>query len=117
MIQDYSGRYSSGGGRRQNVRRRDRGMVRSDSGMLWKAVGVLVIVAVTVGVGASLWLGWQIDSGLDELGGAKQMRQEESLRNEKLTNGRAALHSQKKIEVAAAALGLYLPTDRQVHRP
>ena len=116
MIQDYSRRYSSGVGR-QNVRRRDRGMVSADSGFVWKAVGVLAVVALIVGVGASLWLGWQIDSGLNELGSTRELRQEEGLRNKTLLVGRDGLHSQEKIEVAAAALGLYPPTTRQVRRP
>ena len=116
MIQDYSRRYSSAGGR-QKVRRRDRVMVSGDSGLLWKAVGVLVVVAMLVGVGASLWLGWQIDSGLDELGSAQELHREESLRNNTLLVGRDGLHSREKIEVAAAALGLFPPTTRQVRRP
>jgi len=116
MVRDYSRRYSSAG-RRQNVRRRDRFMASGDSGLLWKAVGVMIFAAVITGVAVSLWMGWQIDSGLDELGRARQFGQEESLRNKNLLASRDGLRSREKIEVTAAALGLYPPTTRQVRRP
>lgn len=116
MIQDYSRRYSTVG-RRQKVRRRGNGSGGADSGLLWKAVGVLVSFAVVVGVAASLWLGWQIDSGLDALGNVRELRQEASLRNKDLLVKRDGLRSRQQVEAAAAELGLYPPTSRQVRRP
>ena len=118
MIQDYSRRYSSVGGR-QKVRRRGRGptMGGADSGLLWKAVGVFVSFAAVVGVAASLWLGWQIESGLDELGHVRELRQEATLRNQNLLADRDDLRDRAQVELAAAGLGLYPPTSQQVRRP
>ena len=116
MIQDYSRRYSTVG-RRQKVRRRGNGNSGADSGLLWKAVGVLISFAVVVGVAASLWLGWQIDSGLDALGKARESRQEASLRNKDLVAKWNDLRSREKVEAAAAKLNLYPPASRQVRRP
>ncbi len=116
MIQDYSRRYSTVG-RSQKVCRHRRVTGGADSGLLWKAVGVLASFAVVVGVAASLWLGWQIDSGLDELGSVHQVRQELTVQSKNLLAKRDTLRSRKQIEAAAVTLGLYPPTSRQVRRP
>jgi len=116
MIQDYSQRYSAGGGRRQNVYRRgDRGP--AGEGFLWKAVGVLVSLAVVVGVAASLWLGWQIDSGLDELAAGRRLQAEAMARNTLLLSRRDELRRREHVEAAAGGLGLYPPTPQQIRRP
>ncbi len=116
MIKDYSGRYSSVG-RRQKVRRRGGAVARTDSGLLWKAIGVFASFAAVVGVAASLWLGWQIDSGLGELGAARELRHEATLRNTTLLASRDVLRSRKQIEASAARLGLYAPAAQQVRKP
>ncbi|MDH4320298.1 MAG: hypothetical protein OEV73_02250 [Desulfobulbaceae bacterium] len=116
MLKDYSGRYSSVG-RRQKVRRRGGAVVRTDSGMLWKAIGVFASFAAVVGVAASLWLGWQIDSGLGELGTVRELRQEATLRNKTLLARRDGLHSREQVAASAARLGLYAPAAQQVRKP
>ena len=115
-MKDYSRRYSSVGGR-QKIHRRNRGVGSADSGLLWKVGGVMALIGLVVGVGAGLWMGWQIDSGLEELGDAKKLRQEEIQRNNALLAGWNKLRSQEEMEVAAALIGLYPPTNQQVRRP
>lgn len=116
MIRDYSRRHPSGNGRQQNVYRRS--AVRpSGGGFLWKAVGVFASFAVVVGVAASLWLGWQIDSGLSELAATQQLRQDARVRNAALLARRDRLRGREHVEAAVARLGLYPPSAQQVQRP
>ncbi len=117
MVRDYSGgRYTARRTGRQNAYRR--APVGADGGgFLWKAVGVFVSFAVVIGVAASLWLGWQIDSGLDELAAGRQFVKEATARNAVLLTRRDGLRGRKHVEAAAAGLGLYPPTAWQVRRP
>lgn len=116
MVQDYSRRYSSTGPR-QKVRRRNTVRRTSQKGLLWKMIGVLVSFAAVGGVAASLWLGWQIDSVLGDLGGARHLRQQEMLQSKMLAVERNSLMKREGIEASAARLGLYPPDPKQELRP
>ncbi|MDH5297469.1 MAG: hypothetical protein OEV91_00435 [Desulfobulbaceae bacterium] len=116
MIRDYSRRYSPAVEQRPSGYRRQP-LGSGDGGFLWKAVGVFASFAVVIGVAASLWLGWQINSGLGELATAQQLRKDASARNVVLLAQRDKLRSRESVEAAAAGLGLYPPSAGQVWRP
>ena len=73
MVHDYSRRYSSIMGGRQQVQSRS----RQEKGMpllLSKVLGTLMLLVVVTGVGMSLWLKMRIDADLSELAGRIEQR-------------------------------------------
>lgn len=113
MIKDYSRRYAKGGAIRQNLPGR-----RGDAeGRMLKAIGLIVVSAMLVGVAASLWFGWKIRTDLNELARDSRIREQLTLVNRDLNSRRDELMTKENIEEAAAELGLYQPTARQIRRP
>ncbi|MEW6594654.1 MAG: cell division protein FtsL [Thermodesulfobacteriota bacterium] len=115
MKRDYSARYSafrraSGAG----------GSSRAGSGgdgQLNKIGGILLTLVMLFGIGISVWFGWAVRSGLEQLDRENRTRQELLQRHEKLLGQRQALMKKERIEAVAATLGLYPPQQGQVQRP
>jgi len=112
MKRDYASRYS--GFRRQRSQAAGRSAGES---MLNKAMGVLVTVMMLAGIAVSIWFGWAVRSGLDELHRETMARQELSQLHDKLVAEQQRLRKEERIEAAAAGLGLFPPRRQQVYRP
>lgn len=116
MLPDYSKRYPSVVKGKQKVTGRKYASP-DDSGKLLKVIGVLVTIAMLLGISASVWFGWLIRAGLDELGGSQKTRQELTALNSNLVAQRNSLLTREKVEAAAKEIGLYPPTAKQIRRP
>lgn len=116
MFRDYSKRYPSVVKGKQRVAGR-KYAGPDDSNKLLKVITVVVTIAMLLGVSASIWFGWLIRAGLDELGGSQKTRQEFTALNSKLVARRNSLLTREKIEAAAEKIGLYPPTAKQIRRP
>ena len=82
-----------------------------------KSLGLLVTVATIFGCAASLWFGWQIRIGLDALAHDKEISRELSAINGKMMDSKEKLMLKERIEAEAAAIGLFLPSAKQIRRP
>lgn len=117
MIRDYSSRYPSVVHGKQKVSGRKSAGPRGDGRRVTKIIGVIVTVAMIVGIAVSFWFGWLVRNGLDELNEALAAKQELKGLNEKLVAQRDNLLSPEKIEASAKKLGLYPPSAKQIRRP
>ncbi|MDA8165720.1 MAG: hypothetical protein M0017_11900 [Desulfobacteraceae bacterium] len=115
-MKDYGPQYQKGSGTRQNAIRRDGGRGQAGSAWLWRASGVLAIVTVAIGMGFSLWMGYRINAGLDELTAWQHRRAEMEERHERLQQQRDSLLAAEKFQAAARKVGLYPPAPEQVKR-
>lgn len=114
-MRDYAKRYSGVVGARQQVAgRRPSG---GNGGGVLKAVGVVAVIALFVGVAGSVWYGLALRGSLAELAKGRQSQQELEKKNSMLVEQRNSLLEQEKIEEAARSLGLYPPTGKQIRRP
>lgn len=116
MIRDYSSRYPSIVREKQKVLGRRPGGPKGDN-RITKIIGVVVTIAMIVGIATSFWFGWLVRNGLDELNESQAAKQELKGLNEKLVAQRDNLLSGDKIEAAAKELGLYPPSAKQIRRP
>ena len=116
-MKDYGPQYQNAAGKRQNVVRRETGHGgRSGRNWLWRATGVLATVVMVIGVGVSLWFGYQINSGLDELAIRQHRRGELQELHGRLEQERDKLLTEERIQPAARKMGLYPPAAEQVKR-
>jgi len=115
MVHDYSRRYSSVMGGRQQVanRRRQTGAVPF---FLSKVLGTLMLLVVIAGVGMSVWLKMRIDADLGEL--ASRIEQQGVLHSEglELARRQQQLYALESISGRAASLGLALPSMEQIRQ-
>lgn len=116
MMRDYSKRYSSLTTGKQKVAGRKYARF-NDNNKFLKIIGIVVTVAMIFGVSASVWLGWLVRIGLDELSKNQKTSQELTILNNGLVAQRNRLLAREKIEVAAKELGLYPPAPKQIRRP
>ena len=116
MIRDYSRRYLSVVHGKQKVKGR-RPAGPQDTRKLTKLIGLIVTIAMLFGIAVSLWFGWLVRNGLDDLSQSQAKRQLLRTQNEKLLAQRDNLLSRDKIEAAAKKLGLYPPSAKQIRRP
>ena len=116
MIRDYSSRYPSVVHGKQKVKGRKSGSPPGST-RITKIVGLVITVAMIVGIAISFWFGWVVRNGLDELAGSQARRQELKAENGNLVAQRDHLLSREKIEATAKELGLYPPSARQIRRP
>lgn len=116
-MKDYGPPYQTAG-KRQKVAKRSSGRGRhpAEHRWLWRATGVLAMVILTIGLGVSLWFGYQINSGLDQLTVRQDRLQRLQERHDHLGRQRAGLLTQERIQAAARKMGLYPPTAEQVKR-
>lgn len=117
-MKDYGPQYQKAGGRRQKVVHRDHpgGWVQAGRTWLWRATGLLALVATIIGVGGSLWFGYRINSGLDELAGRQSRLVVLQKQHQHLLQRRDALLAEKRIEALARKMGLYPPTHQQIKK-
>ena len=116
MAKDYSQRYSLASGGKQRVAGRRSPKVRPPQWML-KFVGVVVTLAMVSGMATSLFLGWAIRNGLDELSQSKSAFQEYSRLNQNLIAQRDDLSSQERVAAVVEKMGLRSPSPDQLRRP
>ena len=112
MIKDYAKRLPKSAAGRRNM-----GRGQGDDGKVLKAVGLIVVSAMLVGVAVSFWLGWKIRTDLDALSRDSRIRKQLTVVNRSLTAERDELLTDEKIEAAAAGIGLFRPTVGQIRRP
>ena len=116
MIRDYSSRYPSVVQEKQKVYGR-RPAGPDGKGRVTKIIGLIVTVAMILGIAMSFWFGWLVRNGLDELAQSQTRRHELITSNEKLVAQRDNLLSREKIGAVAKDLGLYPPSAKQIRRP
>jgi hypothetical protein len=81
--------------------------------VLWKSVGVLLIIALLAGITSSLWLGRQIRTALDDIGRGKEIHAELVSKNRELRAQKKQLLTRSHVETVAKGMGLHLPGDDQ----
>lgn len=118
MVRDYSYRYNAVLGARQKVsgrRTRARAGQESNRGENWllKGTGVIVTVAMLLGLISSYWFDANIRRGLDELGQLQQQQQEFRLRHDQMLARRNELLSRTYLVAAAEKLELFPITAKQ----
>lgn len=114
MVHDYSRRYSSVMGSRQQVR--TRAPKETAPLLLSKVLGSVIILIVASGVCLSIWLKMRIDEDLSELG-RRAVRQQQLLGvQQKFKEQRDRLQSVEAMADRARRLGLVLPDDSQIKK-
>ena len=81
--------------------------------MLWKSVGVLLVIALMAGVSTSLWFGSQIRTALDDIGRGRELHAELVAQNRELLAKKDQLLARSHIETAAKRMGLHPPNNGQ----
>jgi hypothetical protein len=117
-VKDYGPKYQQEGGKRQKIVRRGSGRGGQGVGRtwLWRATGVLAMVVMAIGMVFSLWFGYRINHGLDELAARQNRRAELEERHGRLQQQRDVLLSTERFQAAARKVGLYPPAAEQVKR-
>ncbi|MFZ5776501.1 MAG: hypothetical protein ACOY3Z_13570 [Thermodesulfobacteriota bacterium] len=117
-MRDYSKRVAGNGtaGRQRLGSKRSprRGEGRR---LVFKIIGAVAVAALILAVGSSLWFGMALRQGLAGLDQARAERLALVESNKGLAEEREALLQQEKVQLAAGALGLYSPTEKQIRRP
>lgn len=114
MIKDYSRRCTENPGKKRNTDKKKRS---SQGGRVHKAVGVLIILVMGIGISISFWMSREINESLHQLSVDKNEQEKLMKSHESLMQERDSLLSREKIEMAAMERGLFQPTKRQVYRP
>lgn len=120
MITDYSRNYFSvTSNRLKNRSSRQRVAYRKTAllslhGIMLKAIGVMVVFTLMAGVSSTLWYGWQIRTGLDEIGKSTNLQHEIISRNKQLVTQRDSLRAKEIIAAKAKKLGLFPPSKKQL---
>jgi len=120
MISDYSTRYSTvTAGQRLHPRKTPSShqSVTADNRLVLKAVGAMVAFTLIAGLTSTFWYGWQIRVALDEIGKNNNIQQTLLIQRQSLTSERNQLLERKNIELAAAKLGLFPPSKKQLRNP
>lgn len=108
--------HSSGRDNRISSARRSDRLARTDNGIPW-GVGVPIALVIALTIIVSLWFGWKIDNGLDELFLKQQKFSSETEKNLALVAKRDRLFAKESIVRKAAVLGLFPPTENQIRKP
>lgn len=115
MVHDYSRRYSSVMGSRQQVRTR---APRSAAPfLLSRVLGSVMVVILVSGVCLSIWLKMRIDQDLRELGRRLEHQQQLLGEKQKLKELSDQEQTPKAMSERARQLGLSLPDDSQIRKP
>jgi len=121
MINDHTDRYQAPAWHTKTHSPRmfaRKNRLRAEHGsMLWKTVGMLIIVSLIIGVASTLWFGNRIRTALDDIGEAKEIQIQLVNRNKELQTKRSQLLDRTHIEAVAKGLGLYPPTAGQKRTP
>jgi len=89
----------------------------TDNRLVLKAVGAMVAFTLIAGLTSTFWYGWQISVALDEIGKGRNIQQTLLVQKQELTEERDQLLGRSNIELAAAKLGLYPPSKKQLRNP
>jgi hypothetical protein len=118
MINDYTDRCVATGWHSHTHRQRifaRKNRRHSTAGLiLWKSVGVLLVIAVLAGITTSLWFGRQIRTALDDIGQGKEMHAALVSQNRELIAKKKQLLARSHVETVAKGMGLYPPTSGQI---
>jgi hypothetical protein len=77
--------------------------------VLWKSVGVLLIIALLAGIISSLWLGRRIQTALDDIGRGKEIHAALVSQNSELRAKKKQLLARSHVETVAKGMGLHFP--------
>lgn len=115
MVHDYSRRYSSVIGSRQQVRNRQRCAVAPI--LLSRVLGSVMLLILITGVGMSVWLKSRIDADLSELGHRVERQQVLLGEQQKFKERRDRMQTAEAMADRARKLGLALPDESQIRIP
>lgn len=113
-MKDYGPQFQKETGRRQKVERRNTYGRQEERTWLWRASSVVALIVMVIGVGVSLWFGYRINHGLDELAGRQSRLKELQVRHVSLLQQRSSLLAEDRIKAAARKMGLYPPKSKQI---
>ncbi|TBV83271.1 MAG: hypothetical protein EYX74_00365 [Desulfobulbaceae bacterium] len=84
---------------------------------LFKALGVVLLVAALLAIFSGFWVAWAVRSGLDEMAVEQFRASELRQQHQKLSQRRDQLLTADRIKEMAVELGLFPPQNNQVRRP
>jgi len=117
MINDYTDRCVATGWHNHTHRQRifaKKNRRHSTAGLvLWKSVGVLLVIALLAGVTSSLWFGRQIRTALDDIGRGREIHAALISQNRELLAQKNRLLARSHVETVAKGIGLYPPKASQ----
>ncbi len=99
-------------GRRQIVKGRSRGI--GSAGFLGKTFGVAITVIMLCGFCGSIFMGWMIKSGLDEMAEKEIVKKELVQLKESLKAEKEELLAKGNLELVASGMGLFPVSSSQV---
>lgn len=114
-MHDYSRRYSSVMGSRQQVRPRAVGVAASL--LLSRVLGSVMVLILASGLCLSLWLKMRIDQDLSELGHRVERQQQLLGEQQKFKEQRKQQQTVTAMADRARKLGLALPDESQILKP
>ncbi len=121
MINDYAGHYFNTAIRKQHPVRRNSSYKKllgvNGTWMMWKSIGVMLVMTMTIGITSTVWFGWQIKNSLSSIGIERTTQHNIVTENNQLAAKRDRLLVREQIEAAAKKLGLVTPTARQLRKP
>ena len=116
MVHDYSRRYSSVMGSRQQVRSRRQSREAAPF-MLSRVLGSVMLLIVASGVGLSVWLKMRIDQDLSELGRKVERQQVLLGEQQAFKDQRDRQQTVDAMADRAQRLGLAAPAEAQIRTP
>jgi hypothetical protein len=115
MVHDYSRRYSSVMGSRQQVR--TRAPQSAAPFLLSRVLGSVMVLILVSGVCLSIWLKMRIDQDLSELGRRLEHQQQLLGEQQKFKEHREQEQTVGAMAERARLLGLSMPDDSQIRKP
>jgi hypothetical protein len=112
---DYGSHYSNRSGKKQKIAKRT-GAGSRERKWMGRTIGVVIMLAVGVGVVASLWFGYRINSTLDQISMQQEKLERTKERSIQLQLRQEELLSLEIIQEAVRGRGLYPPTPEQIKR-
>ena len=116
MVHDYSRRYSSVMGSRQQIRSRRQHRDATPL-LLSRVLGSVMLLIVVSGVGLSIWLKMRIDQDLSELGHRVERQQSLLGEQQEIKAQRDRLQTVEAMADRAHRLGLAPPMESQIRTP
>ena len=118
MINDYTDRCVATGWHNHTHRQRifaKKNRRHSTAGLvLWKSIGVLLVIALLAGVTSSLWLGSQIRTALGDIGRGREIHAALISQNRELRAQKNRLLARSHVETVAKGMGLHPPKAGQI---
>ncbi|OGR00277.1 MAG: hypothetical protein A2505_09610 [Deltaproteobacteria bacterium RIFOXYD12_FULL_55_16] len=114
-MRDYAKKYSGTVVNRQQIQGKRSGGAEQEQPS--RIIGAVMVVAMLLGAGSSLWFGVALQDGLGRLATGRQEKIELGTANVALLAEKEALLQQKRIEAAAGGLGLFPPSEKQLRKP